>query len=306
MIKNKQSKKRSFHWVKSLTQIKSLWILCSLMSLSILLILFCGCMDFAVRRQLVLADSLCIAQNDSFGSILSRLSIKSASMKESDKLYFNTICKKANALVFAKNRHTESEIEQLLNSQELVLRTSAQRSEKILTTIIAIFFLLFLVSFGLALHYAILHKRAVHKQQRLSLYYEKKNTSLKMLKEEIHNRIFLNDSCNYRIATSKEQIAIRKRYRAMETQTKEEWIEFQTMIDCYTNSFCEKIASVFKLSDYELRVCLLVKAKFKPSEIAVLTAHSKESVCSTRRRLYKKITGKDGTPEMFDSFIENL
>ena len=55
--------------------------------------------------------------------------------------------------------------------------------------------------------------------------------------------------------------------------------------------------------EQELRVCLLIKAQFKPSEIAILTAHSKEAITSTRRRLYKKMTGLDGTPEMLDEMI---
>ncbi len=38
-------------------------------------------------------------------------------------------------------------------------------------------------------------------------------------------------------------------------------------------------------------------------EIAILTAHSKEAITSTRRRLYKKITGKSGTPEQLDKLI---
>ena len=75
------------------------------------------------------------------------------------------------------------------------------------------------------------------------------------------------------------------------------------MIDRYCDGFSQRLSSVYKLSTQELRVCLLLKANFKPSEIAVLTVHSKEAITSTRRRLYKKMTGLDGTPEMLDELI---
>ena len=98
-------------------------------------------------------------------------------------------------------------------------------------------------------------------------------------------------------------MALRKRCAATELPTEGEWQQFQEMIDSQCDGFAQHLSSVYKLSQQELRVCLLIKAQFKPSEIAILTAHSKEAITSTRRRLYKKMTGGDGTPEMLDDLI---
>lgn len=105
------------------------------------------------------------------------------------------------------------------------------------------------------------------------------------------------------IATSPETMALRKRCAAAELPTQDEWQRFEEMIDKCCDGFARHLSSDHKLSQQELRVCLLIKAQFKPSEIALLTAHSKEAITSTRRRLYKKMTGADGTPEMLDELI---
>ena len=44
----------------------------------------------------------------------------------------------------------------------------------------------------------------------------------------------------------------------------------------------------------------------EPTEIAKLTLHSKESVASTRRRLYEKVFGSKGSPKDWDSVIYSI
>ena len=98
-------------------------------------------------------------------------------------------------------------------------------------------------------------------------------------------------------------MTMQRRCATLEMPSEDEWRQFQTMIDRNCDGFSQRLSSVYKLSTQELRVCLLLKANFKPTEIAVLTVHSKEAITSTRRRLYKKMTGHDGTPEMLDDLI---
>lgn len=95
----------------------------------------------------------------------------------------------------------------------------------------------------------------------------------------------------------------RRRCANRELPSADEWENFQVMMDALYGSFVQQLLTVFHLSTQEIHVCLLVKAQFKPVEIAILTAHSKEAISSTRRRLYKKITGKSGTPEQLDKLI---
>jgi hypothetical protein len=53
-------------------------------------------------------------------------------------------------------------------------------------------------------------------------------------------------------------------------------------------------------------VSLLIKARIQPKDIATLTAHSKESVASTRSRLYQKVFGRKGSSKDWDDFILSI
>ena len=73
----------------------------------------------------------------------------------------------------------------------------------------------------------------------------------------------------------------------------------------YTN-FTSKLFWLYKMTSQEYAVSLLVKVRFAPKDIATLTAHSKESVASTRSRLYAKIFGEKGSTKDWDDFVLSL
>ena len=175
-------------------------------------------------------------------------------------------------------------VSQLLQKQEDGFRASQRRANRFVATIVAILIALLLVSLAFILRLVLRQKDNELDQQKQALFHKK----------SVHG-----------IAVSPETMVLRKRCAAAELPTQDEWQLFQTMIDSQCDSFARHLSSVYKLSQQELRVCLLIKAQFKPSEIAILTAHSKEAITSTRRRLYKKMTGLDGTPEMLDELIQH-
>ena len=61
-----------------------------------------------------------------------------------------------------------------------------------------------------------------------------------------------------------------------------------------------------QLSDSEYLVCLLVRAGFSPADIGILTQQSPSNISNIRKRLYLKMTGKDGSPKDFDKYIKSL
>ena len=70
---------------------------------------------------------------------------------------------------------------------------------------------------------------------------------------------------------------------------------------------CEEISrlkAVLSESEYEL--CLLVKLGFAPSQINMLTGRSLQDIANIRKRMYNRITGKDGSSRDFDKFIKSL
>ena len=85
-----------------------------------------------------------------------------------------------------------------------------------------------------------------------------------------------------------------------------DWAALTEAVNEVYNGFGDKLNSLCRMSEQEMRVSLLVKLRMQPKDIATLTAHSKESVASTRSRLYQKVFGKKGSTRDWDDFILSI
>jgi hypothetical protein len=86
----------------------------------------------------------------------------------------------------------------------------------------------------------------------------------------------------------------------------EDWLELEQVVNSVYTNFTERLYSLYRLSAQDYHVSLLTKVRLQPKEIAMLTAHSKESVASTRSRLYQKVFGEKGSSKDWDDFILSL
>mgnify|MGYP000753605648 CR=1 FL=1 len=86
----------------------------------------------------------------------------------------------------------------------------------------------------------------------------------------------------------------------------DDWQELTEVVNKVYNGFTEKLYSLYNMSDQDYHVSLLIKIRIAPKDIATLTAHSKESVASTRSRLYQKVFGKKGSTKDWDDFILSI
>ncbi|MBO7137171.1 MAG: hypothetical protein J6V92_01745 [Bacteroidaceae bacterium] len=85
-----------------------------------------------------------------------------------------------------------------------------------------------------------------------------------------------------------------------------DWQQLMETVDGVYTGFTEKLYSLYKMSEQDYHVCLLIKVRVSPKDIATLTAHSKESVATTRSRLYQKIFGRKGSTHEWDEFVLSL
>ncbi len=85
-----------------------------------------------------------------------------------------------------------------------------------------------------------------------------------------------------------------------------DWHELAELVDTVYSGFSEKLYSLYNMSDQDYNVSLLIKVRIAPKDIATLTAHSKESVASTRSRLYQKVFGKKGSTKDWDDFVLSI
>ena len=90
------------------------------------------------------------------------------------------------------------------------------------------------------------------------------------------------------------------------SMTPQDWRELADAVNANFPGFTDKLYSLYRMSEQDLRVSLLIKVRLQPKDIATLTAHSKESVASTRSRLYQKVFGKKGSTKDWDDFILSI
>ena len=86
--------------------------------------------------------------------------------------------------------------------------------------------------------------------------------------------------------------------------TNEEWNAVFAEVEKAYPSFCDlHVCPKMDFLDYE--ICVLTKLKFSIKDIIYLTHSSYKMVASRRRRLYKKLTNKEGSTTDFDELIHH-
>ncbi len=88
--------------------------------------------------------------------------------------------------------------------------------------------------------------------------------------------------------------------------TNNDWMKLTTLVDSIYTGFTEKLYDLYRMTEQEYHVSLLIKIRIQPKDIALLTAHSKESVATTRSRLYQKVFNKKGSSKDWDDFVLSL
>ena len=85
-----------------------------------------------------------------------------------------------------------------------------------------------------------------------------------------------------------------------------DWQEIETLINENYPDFKTRLLDLYDFSVHQYHLCLLIKMELSPSSIGILTAHTNSSITHTRKRLYKKCFGQDGTGEQWDAFVRSL
>ena len=108
------------------------------------------------------------------------------------------------------------------------------------------------------------------------------------------------------IETSDIANQFRKALDGNTNPTKEDWKQLDDYINLQFPGFKSVLYNLAKLSDIEYQVCLLLKSKFSPTEIANITNRSRHTMSPLRSRLYYKLFKKRGSTHDFDKFINSL
>lgn len=87
---------------------------------------------------------------------------------------------------------------------------------------------------------------------------------------------------------------------------KEDWQELIKSIDETYSQFTQRLLELYPMKTIEMQVCLLIKIGLSPTQIAFITAHTKQAITSIRKRLCKKVFKREGSPEEWDIFIHAM
>ena len=99
---------------------------------------------------------------------------------------------------------------------------------------------------------------------------------------------------------------LRRRIEAGVNLSPQEWQELEQRLKSVYPRFSSTLYGLFNLSPAEFQMCMLLKVRTSPAEIAAVLKRDKSTISSMRRRLYKKVFGKDGSGRDWDEFVLTL
>lgn len=81
------------------------------------------------------------------------------------------------------------------------------------------------------------------------------------------------------------------------------WKEIDDTVNSIVPNFKIQLYSSYRLSKQEYQMCLLIRFSLTVKEMATLLCKSDGAISLARKRLYKKLTGEEGTAKDMDSFV---
>lgn len=132
-------------------------------------------------------------------------------------------------------------------------------------------------------------------------------------KEELSTAVEINRKKGIRRDTQRREMLSTKAYSVAKARIEEckpisekDWKAMEEELDELFGEFKSALYEAHSLTDLEYRICWLVKMGFKNIEVSILISRAPNAVSLSRKRLYTKITGKEGTASDFDTLIKEL
>ena len=85
-----------------------------------------------------------------------------------------------------------------------------------------------------------------------------------------------------------------------------DWLTIESQIKKVYPGFCSQLQNLHPMSELEYQVCLLIKLRVAPSDMAVVLARDASTISTVRSRLYQKVFGQKGGAREWDEFILSI
>lgn len=85
-----------------------------------------------------------------------------------------------------------------------------------------------------------------------------------------------------------------------------DWQEIESHIRRVYPGFSSQLKGLYAMSELEYQVCLLIKLRMAPKDIAAVLARDMSTISTVRSRLYGKVFGRKGGAKEWDDFIRSI
>lgn len=105
---------------------------------------------------------------------------------------------------------------------------------------------------------------------------------------------------------SDEYQALQRRIATGEILKEDDWLSIESQIRKVYPGFSSQLRNLHPMSELEYQVCLLIKLRVAPSDMAVALARDASTISTVRSRLYKKVFNRKGGAREWDEFILSI
>ena len=105
---------------------------------------------------------------------------------------------------------------------------------------------------------------------------------------------------------SEEYNALVRRIATGQILKTDEWQEIENQLRKVYPGFTSQLRSLYDMSELQYQVCLLIKLRITPKDIAAVLARDMSTISTVRSRLFKKVFGREGGAREWDEFIHSI
>ena len=105
---------------------------------------------------------------------------------------------------------------------------------------------------------------------------------------------------------SDEYHALQRRIATVQRLKDDDWLDIEGQIRKVYPGFSSQLRGLYTMSELEYQVCILVKLRIAPKDIAAVLARDVSTISTVRSRLYQKVFSKKGGAKEWDEFILSI
>ena len=105
---------------------------------------------------------------------------------------------------------------------------------------------------------------------------------------------------------SDEYLSLQRRIATGQRLKDDDWDGIERQMRGIWPGFSSQLRGLYAMSELEYQVCLLVKLRIPPTDIAAVLTRDASTISTVRSRLYKKVFGRKGGARKWDEFILSI